>query len=63
MRVDHLQQVLGERRKLVLDLELDACGEECEPLQQTFHIGVCAFKAGQSQTAGNFRKFGGKFTA
>jgi len=65
MRIDHIEQVLGETGELGIELQLHACREKGEPLQQTLHIGICAFEPFEAQAArdlGEFlREFGSHF--
>ncbi len=53
MRVDHLQQVLGEHRVLRVQLELHARGQKREAFQQPLDIGVGAFERVQAKPAGD----------
>ena len=61
--IDHLQQRLREGRKLRLQLELDARGEQREALEQPFDIGIGDIEASQIQTRGNLRELAREFPA
>ena len=53
MRIDVLEQVLGEARELRVDLELDPRRQESEPLQQPLHVGIGALEAVEAEAAGD----------
>jgi hypothetical protein len=61
VRIDHLQQVLGEGGKLGVDLELDSGGQEGKAFQQTLHIGVCALEGLQPKARGDLGHLLGEF--
>ena len=63
VRVDNLQQVLGEVRVAGIDFELHAGGEQPEAFQQAFDIGVCTVKAIQPQAAGYLGELTGELAA
>ncbi len=56
MRIDHLEQVLREARELGVDLELHACGEKREPLEEPFDIGIGTLEAVEPQASRDLRK-------
>jgi hypothetical protein len=60
MRVHQLREVLGEARKFIVDFQLHARREETEPFEQTFHVGIRAFEAFQSEPPGDLRKLAGE---
>ena len=62
MRNELFKEIVGEFRKLVLELELDSRGEKCRTLQQTADHGVNAVLYEASETLGDAGIFVGEFT-
>jgi hypothetical protein len=60
MRVHTVQQMLGEGRKLGINLELNAGRQEGEALQQSLNIWIGAFESIQSQTPRDLGKLLGE---
>jgi hypothetical protein len=60
VRIDVLEQVLGEARELRLDLQLHARREESEPLEQPLHVGIGAFQAFEAEAGSDLRELLGK---
>ena len=42
MRIDDVEEGLGDLREIVVDLEMDARGEKREPLEQPLDVGILA---------------------
>ena len=63
MRVDHLQQVLGEHRVLRVELQLHARGKKSEALQQPLDVRVGALETFQPESPGDLGIFARKLAA
>ena len=63
VRVDDLQQMLGESRELVVHLELHPPRQEAETLQQPLDVGISALEPLQPQPPGDLRELAGEFPA
>ena len=55
MRIEHLEQRLGDLRELVVDLEVDARREKRERLDQPLDVRILALAALEQQPAGDLR--------
>ena len=63
VRVDQLEQVLGEAGELRIDLQLHPRGQKGEPLQQSLHVGVGALERLQPQSPRDLGKLAGELPA
>ena len=61
MRIEHLQQALRQLREIVVELAVDAGGDEGEALQQPLDVRIVGGFAGQAQPAGDLRMLLGEF--
>ncbi len=63
MGADHFQHALGQARELRVHLQLDACAQKAEALQQALHIGVGHIGVVQRKTARDLGKGGSELGA
>ncbi len=63
VRVDGVQQVLGEARVLAVELELHARGEKGEAFQQPLDVRVRALEALEAEPGGDLRELGRELRA
>ncbi len=57
MRIKNAEQRLGDLRKFVVDLEMDACGEERERFEQSFYMRIVALVGFEDEASGDLRIF------
>jgi hypothetical protein len=55
VRIEHVQQRFGKLRKIIIDLEPEAAGDEGEGLDQSAGVGVVDRVGGQPQAPGDLR--------
>src|SRR5690606_234651 len=55
VRIQHREQALGEARELAVDLELHACGQEREALEEPLHVRIRALEPIEPEPARDLR--------
>jgi hypothetical protein len=60
MRIDDIEQVLGEAWKFRINLELNSGGQERKSLEQPLDVRICAFVRSEPELARELGKLGGK---